>query len=216
MQVSSMAGSGNKGWGDGQGTEAHFNSPCCVAVDWEGNIIVADSEGNRIRKIEAGLVPPLSAVLAVHAELPSVHVSRMEALLRDESQSDVIFVVGHTRIHAHRCILQAQSEYFGAMLSSGFREGQEPPCKRAKTSGQEAATEITIGDTTPEAFRALLRYLYTDELRFEEEELLDVMRKAKEISLDRVYNHTVRRVRMGMSVRMMMMMCMSTLHSDLT
>ena len=60
--------------------------------------------------------------------------------------------------------------------------------------------DITIGDTTPEAFRALLRYLYTDELCFADEQLLDVMRKAKEISLDRVYSYGVRRVRQTMSV----------------
>ena len=30
---------------------------------------------------------------------------------------------------------------------------------------------MTIGDTTPEAFRALLRYLYTDELRLQKVEM---------------------------------------------
>ena len=124
----------------------------------------------------------------------------MEALLNDESLSDVTFVVCDARIPAHRLVLITHSEYFRAMLTAGFREGQEPVAKRARTSGQEAATEIRIGETTPEAFRALLRYLYTDELRFADEQLLDVMRKAKEMSLDRVYIHIARRVRQTMSV----------------
>jgi hypothetical protein len=62
------------------------------------------------------------------------------------------------------------------------------------------ANEITIRDTTPEAFQALLRYLYTDELRFDDEHLVDVMRKARAISLERVYNHGMRQVRQNMSV----------------
>jgi hypothetical protein len=122
----------------------------------------------------------------------------MEALLNDESLSDVIFVVGDARIHAHRLI--TQSRYFRAMLTAGFREGQELQTKSARTSGIEAASEITIGNTTPEAFRALLRYPYTDELRFADEQLLDVMRKDKKISPDRVCIQTARRVRQIMSV----------------
>jgi hypothetical protein len=79
-------------------------------------------------------------------------------------------------------------------------EEQEPLAKRARVSGQWAAREITIGDTTPEALKALLHYLYTDELRFKDEELLDVMRKAREISLDRVCNHCMQQVLQNMSV----------------
>ena len=59
---------------------------------------------------------------------------------------------------------------------------------------------VRIGDTTPGAFSELLAYLYTDVLRFEDEHLIDVMRKAKEMSLDRVYIHIARRVRQTMSV----------------
>ena len=154
-------------------------------------------ENHRIRKIDAGLACPLPLGWP---ELPSVFVARMEALLDNEDLSDVTFVVGDTRIMANRAILIAQSEYFGAMLNSGFREGQGPRAKRARTSGGEAGTEITISDTTPEAFKALLRYLYTDELRFADELLVDVMRKAKEISLERVYNHCMRQVAGKMSV----------------
>uniref|UniRef100_A0A0G4HJQ8 BTB domain-containing protein n=1 Tax=Chromera velia CCMP2878 TaxID=1169474 RepID=A0A0G4HJQ8_9ALVE len=74
------------------------------------------------------------------------------------------------------------------MLTSGFAEGQE------------ARREITIGNTTPEAFKALLRYLYTDELQFPDEHLMEVMHKAKEIQLDRVYEYAVRRASRLLSV----------------
>lgn len=49
--VSTLAGSGTKGFSDGQGVVSQFNSPMGVAVDANFNIYVADSGNNRIRKI---------------------------------------------------------------------------------------------------------------------------------------------------------------------
>jgi hypothetical protein len=51
MQVPVTAGSGRNFWRDGQGTHAHFNRPDGVAVDGNGNRIVADMLNHRIRKI---------------------------------------------------------------------------------------------------------------------------------------------------------------------
>ena len=56
------------------------------------------------------------------------------------------------------------------MLSSSFQEGQHDAV-------------VTIGDTTPSAFRAVLRYLYTDDLVCDDESVVDVMRKAREYDL---------------------------------
>lgn len=50
--VSTLAGSSG-GFADGQGTVASFNDPYGIAVDGNGDIIVADSGNNRIRKITA-------------------------------------------------------------------------------------------------------------------------------------------------------------------
>jgi hypothetical protein len=124
-----------------------------MSVDGDGNIIVADRGNSCLRKVASGLPPPLPVPCP-----RSEHAVRLEALLSDDSLSDAIFVVGDTRIHARRLDLITHSEYFRAMLTAGSREGQEPPAKRARTSGKEAATEITFGDTIPEAFRALLLY----------------------------------------------------------
>ena len=49
--VSTLAGSGTSGTDDGTGTAAKFYNPVGVAVDSSGNVYVADSYSNRIRKI---------------------------------------------------------------------------------------------------------------------------------------------------------------------
>ena len=49
--VSTIAGDGTEGFQDGNGAEARFHRPLGVAVDKAGNVYVADSENNRIRKI---------------------------------------------------------------------------------------------------------------------------------------------------------------------
>ena len=56
------------------------------------------------------------------------------------------------------------------MLTSSFQEGQRD-------------ATVTIGDATPAAFRAVLRYLYTDGLACDDESVVDVMCKAREYDL---------------------------------
>jgi sugar lactone lactonase YvrE len=53
--VSTLAGNGDEGFADGTGGptgQAAFNGPSAVAVDAQGNVYVADSENNRIRRID--------------------------------------------------------------------------------------------------------------------------------------------------------------------
>jgi hypothetical protein len=185
-QVTTIAGNGSNGFLDGAGIAASFASPTDVVVDGDGNIIVTD-HNNRIRKIAAQLTPPGRKNLP--ALLVSTHEAERAAMLEDSRFADVVFQVEETQITCHKAVLASHSEYFNTMFSSAFREGQGGGGRGAAAS----AVTITIGGTTPSAFKSLLRYLYyTDVFEFEDKDILSVMSKAKEFQLERLYNHTVR------------------------
>ena len=59
--VSTFAGSGTEGSGNGTGTAAQFSNPFGVAVDSRGNVYVTDANNHLIRRITpAGVVSTLA------------------------------------------------------------------------------------------------------------------------------------------------------------
>ncbi|HEY7914280.1 MAG TPA: NHL repeat-containing protein [Blastocatellia bacterium] len=50
-EVTTVAGAGEPGFRDGPGADALFDGPVAIAIDNEGNIIIADTYNDRIRKV---------------------------------------------------------------------------------------------------------------------------------------------------------------------
>ncbi|MDR0233551.1 MAG: hypothetical protein LBI31_01900, partial [Zoogloeaceae bacterium] len=50
-EVSTLAGSGEEGFADGEDIDARFAYPAGIAIDAAGNLYVADSQNHRIRKV---------------------------------------------------------------------------------------------------------------------------------------------------------------------
>jgi sugar lactone lactonase YvrE len=60
--VSTLAGNGVAGYLDGPATAAQFNAPLSTCVDAAGNVYVADTSNNRIRRISSGASPAVTTV----------------------------------------------------------------------------------------------------------------------------------------------------------
>lgn len=70
--VTTLAGTaGASGSADGQGAAARFNNPQGIAVDAEGNVYVADTDNDLIRRITpAGMVTTVAGTLGANGNVP--------------------------------------------------------------------------------------------------------------------------------------------------
>ena len=109
--VSTLAGGDEAGFADGVGATALFNGPFGVAMDAAGNLLVADTDDHRLRRLEAVAVPPLPPA---PPEAEDTYAADMAALLADPAHADVTFVVCGEHITAHRLHLSARSPYVSA------------------------------------------------------------------------------------------------------
>jgi hypothetical protein len=81
---------------------------------------------------------------------PTITSDLLAQLDGADETGDVTFVVQGERLRAHALILCARSEVFSHMLRGSMREA--------------ASREVTVKECDAFTFRALLRYLYTDDL----------------------------------------------------
>ena len=72
----------------------------------------------------------------------------------NESKSDFAFIVEEKRIPVIKVLLSLKSKVFERMFSGEFREAKD--------------NEIEVKDTNFEAFKTMVRYLYCDELVFDD------------------------------------------------
>jgi hypothetical protein len=186
--VSTLAGTGEKGHEDGELiASAGFKRPCGVAVDEKGNVIVADTGNHCIRCVASDAVTPL-VIVSLPPLLHSSFASDIQHhLFESGSFHDVCFVVEQDRVPAHRSHLSARCEYFGSMFGAGFQEGD--------------SSEINIEGTSSAAFKALLKYLYTDNMEVEDAVLFDLAKLSDQYRVERLHNHCVRQLFKGITVQ---------------
>ena len=94
----------------------------------------------------------VSSLHAETVELGVFHVTTPAAgllkMLNNQLHTDVTFLIeGDQQVRAHRIILASQSEYFDCLLYGPMKEGR--------------ASEITLKETPAEAFRELLKFMYS-------------------------------------------------------
>jgi hypothetical protein len=69
-------------------------------------------------------------------------------MLDSENFADVTFILGETKLKAHKCILAARSSFFENMFSVGMREAQE--------------SVISVQDINLPTFKKILEFIYSD------------------------------------------------------
>ncbi|KFD58965.1 hypothetical protein M514_00128 [Trichuris suis] len=100
---------------------------------------------------------------------------RNASMLYSDLMADVWFVVGNEaspggqkRIPAHTYVLATGSTVFYAMFFGGFSKN----------------TEIPVPDVEPEAFKIMLRYLYTDEVHLDPDTVIPTLYVAKKYLIE--------------------------------
>lgn len=101
---------------------------------------------------------------------------RIEHMYCNETLADVFFVVGtddsRQRIPAHKFVLSIGSVVFDAMFNGGLTP-----------NNPEEALEIELPDVEPSAFLALLKFLYSDEVKIEAESVMTTLYTAKKYAV---------------------------------
>eukprot|EP00339_Tiarina_fusa_P026374 CAMPEP_0117080634 /NCGR_PEP_ID=MMETSP0472-20121206/56880_1 /TAXON_ID=693140 ORGANISM="Tiarina fusus, Strain LIS" /NCGR_SAMPLE_ID=MMETSP0472 /ASSEMBLY_ACC=CAM_ASM_000603 /LENGTH=577 /DNA_ID=CAMNT_0004808331 /DNA_START=392 /DNA_END=2125 /DNA_ORIENTATION=+ len=90
----------------------------------------------------------------------TAYSSQMRALVNDEEFSDVTFLVEDQPVYAHRAILAQRCDHFAAMFRSGMRESVE--------------RMVPIPDISRQVFILLLEYIYTDSVKIDVENAIEL------------------------------------------
>jgi BTB/POZ domain-containing protein 9 len=105
------------------------------------------------------------------------------SLYLNEKFSDVILVVDGEKLNAHKAILAARSEYFDALLYDGLQDLKQ--------------SEVAIKDVSPEAFKQVLKFIYTGTITitFNSGLILEVLEFAHKYSFKNLENSTIQKLK---------------------
>lgn len=97
---------------------------------------------------------------------------RMESFRKNCQLCDTVLIVGDKRIHAHRLVLAAFSDYFSAMFTGDLAE-----------TNQET---VHLTDVDPGAVEALVQYAYTSHIEIKVENVENLLSVACILQIDEV------------------------------
>lgn len=138
--------------------------------------------------------PPVDYALSNLSSVLSQFEAIMDLYVENEFH-DVTFLVGNEdeskchKMHAHRLILVARSEYYRAMFRSGFEEAH--------------TKRITIHkpDVSPNVFSEVLRFLYCAKACLCERTVVDTWKIALELNIDDLFEVCLQCVKDNLSMQ---------------
>lgn len=99
-------------------------------------------------------------------------IRKMEYYYDKMQLYDVVLVAGRRRIHAHRMVLSAASDYFAAMFTNNVREATDK--------------EVTMKQIDPDALAALVDYAYKGHIDLKEETVENLLSTARLLQMSEV------------------------------
>ncbi|XP_057324131.1 speckle-type POZ protein-like [Microplitis mediator] len=101
-------------------------------------------------------------------------------LYKNKKNTDVTIVVGNKEFQAHKQIIMARSPVLKSMITHALKEG--------------LYSKVNIEDISPEIFKQVLEYIYTDEVINLDDDafnLLEAARKYQLLSLEKFCEHSL-------------------------
>uniref|UniRef100_A0A914ERA5 BTB domain-containing protein n=1 Tax=Acrobeloides nanus TaxID=290746 RepID=A0A914ERA5_9BILA len=143
----------------------------------------------RNRMISASRWDPNGPVMGWQAEKTTLK-ERMSYMFCNETLADVVFFVGkdEQRIPAHKFVLSIGSAVFDAMFNGGFSGSADHASHTSCTgtsgySCSRCVQEIKLPDIEPNAFLALLKFLYCDEVSVGPDNVMTILYTAKKYAV---------------------------------
>jgi len=135
-EVTTIAGDGTAGYADGQGTAAKFSLPWKVAIDKQGNIIVADRDNFKIRKITpGGMVSTLAGSTAGYADGAGAAAKFMQPLDVVADDQGNVYVADNTGHRIRKVTPAGVVTTLAGDGTAGYQDGTGTGAKLRNPSG---------------------------------------------------------------------------------